>query len=81
MSNLKPIHQLINFLNLPPNQSSFNILNNIKSTHKKQFTIYYLPINNQYLLIFTYNHFKTLSQPITTYLTYYPTLTSLINSI
>ena len=78
---MSPIHQLINSLNLPPNQSSINLLSTIQHINFKQFTIYYIQINNQFLLIYTYNHFKTLNQPITTYLTYHQSLHHLLTTI
>ena len=69
-----PITQLINFLHLPPSQSSINLINSIQHFHKQQFTYYYIHHNHQILIIYSFNHFKTLSNPITTILTYHNSL-------
>lgn len=78
---MNPISQLINFLHLPPNQSSLNLISTIQHIHKSNYTLHYLFINDQYLLIYTFNHFHTLNNPITTHLTYHPTIQHLLNSI
>lgn len=75
-----PITQLIDFLHLPPTQSSLNLLSKIKSIPHKNFIHYYIPHNNQILHIYSTNLFATISNPSTTYLTYHPTLQHLLNT-
>ena len=71
------ISELIDFLHLPPNQSSLNLFKQIKSITHSHYITHYLHINNQYLLISSFDFFKTLSNPNILHLKYFPTLSSL----
>ena len=68
---------LIDFLNLPPNQSSINLLKSIKTIDSGQYKYTYLFVNNKYLLISSYNYLKTLSNPLITHLIYFDNLNQL----